>query len=436
MELYKLQPVYADYLWGGTKLIGQWNKQPPSTTLAESWELSMHEKGRCRVASGTHAGEYLSDIITREDYGINGAGFDRFPVMIKLIDAAKDLSIQVHPSDEYALAHEGEPGKTEMWYILEAREDAGIYCGLKQAVSPKELGRRIDDSTLTDILRFVPVKAGDCCLIPAGTIHAICAGVVLIEIQQNSNINYRLFDYNRKDSSGNLRPLHIAQAQATASLVPYACKNTKRQLAPGVTQLAACRYFSVYEYLCDDALALTADGRSFMSFTCVEGEGEASGQPFRKGDTFFAPAGLGKVDVTGRCRLVLTKLTRYYMGIDIGGADTEGSIIDEDGRFMAKGKVPSETAQGAAHVLNNITELIRQLLDAADMSVRDIQGISIGVPGTVDAQRGEVVYANNLRWRNVPVVDILKKEFDTEYRITNDGNAYVELQIPPRFYTK
>ncbi len=423
MELYKLQPAYKDYLWGGARLIEGYHKQPATDTLAESWELSVHPDGRTIIGSGEYAGKALADMITATDLGSNAPADAPLPVMVKLIHAEKDLSVQVHPTDEFAAAHEGGAGKTEMWYILEASEGAGIYCGLNRDVTAEELRRRISEGTLMEVLCFHPVKSGDCFFIPAGTIHAIGAGVVLIEIQQNSNLTYRLYDFNRRDAQGNLRPLHVDKALAVADLKASGPAGRKRTLAPGITQLAASRYFSAYEYVCEDKTSFTVTNRSFCSVTFVEGEGEVGGLPFVKGDSFFAPAGMGQVVVKGRCRFVLSKLVRYYVGVDVGGTDIKGGIIDEEGNFLVKSTTPSESAKGSEHMVDNIARLIDSLLREAGMTLADTVGIGLGVPGTVDSEAGLVVYANNLYWTNVPLREMLRRYFDTDIRITNDASA-------------
>ena len=423
MELYKLNPAYIDYLWGGTELIKNWNKRPDTPILAESWELSMHEAGKTTIAEGPHKGRPLAEVITKKYYGLNGQGFDRFPVMVKLIDAQQNLSLQVHPSDAYAKANEGELGKTEMWYILDAKEGAGIYCGLKKEVTPEEFSRHIEDNTLEEILNFYPVKPGECYFIPAGTLHAICAGLLVLEVQQNSNITYRVYDYNRRDKDGNLRQLHIKQAKEVSTLTPYRAADNKREIAPGIRQLAANRYFSVYEYCCEDTVTLTADERSFVTLTFVEGSGTIGDHSFQRGESFFAPAGLGQFTVTGKSRFVLTKLVRYCIGIDIGGTDIKGAILDEDGHFIAKQKVACEANRGSEHVVNNVADLIDSLLQEAGLTLEDTEGIGMGIPGIVDNQNGRVAYSNNLRWKNVPIVQMLKDRFNTTIRITNDANA-------------
>ena len=214
MSILKLAPACKDYLWGGTKLITDYGKRYDGARLAETWDLSGHPDGPSVLASGPDAGKTLAEYLAAHPgaLGEHGRKFAELPVLIKLIDAAKDLSIQVHPDDAYARAHEGQNGKTEMWYVLSAAPDAFLYCGFSRDISRDELKRRIADNTLPEVLRRVNVKAGDTVFIPAGTIHAICRGIVVAEVQQSSNVTYRVCDYGRLGPDGKPRALHIAQA--------------------------------------------------------------------------------------------------------------------------------------------------------------------------------------------------------------------------------
>ena len=208
----KLTPAYKDYIWGGTKLKTMYNKHSALDIVAESWELSAHKDGESIVADGPYSGltltQYLN-AIGNSALGTNAKNFDYFPILIKLIDARSALSVQVHPDDSYALEHEGEYGKTEMWYILDCEENASLYYGFKKDVTKEEYKNAIENNTLTDILNKIPVHKGDVFFIPAGTVHAIGAGILICEIQQNSNTTYRVYDYNRRDKKGNTRPLHV-----------------------------------------------------------------------------------------------------------------------------------------------------------------------------------------------------------------------------------
>ncbi len=207
--IVKLKPALKSYLWGGKKLINEWNKTTSEETVSEAWELSFNPESPSCIASGPLTGTPLHEVATRADWGENCARFRDFPVLNKLIDAELPLSIQVHPSDGYALEHEGQFGKTEMWHILQADEGAFLYLGFNKDITAEQFGKAVADGSITQYLNKVFVKAGETYFIPSGTVHAINGGITLFEIQQNSTLTYRVFDYNRKDANGNTRELHF-----------------------------------------------------------------------------------------------------------------------------------------------------------------------------------------------------------------------------------
>lgn len=294
--IVKLNPALKSYLWGGTKLKTDWNKQSDEATLSESWELSFHPDGRATVIGGKYDGKPLAEAATRADWGRNSAEFPFFPVLSKIIDSAQALSIQVHPSDEYALEHEGQFGKTEMWYILEADDGAFLYLGLNRTVSAEEFAAAIDSNTVCQLLNRVPVKKGETYFIPSGTIHAIGSGVTLYEVQQNSSLTYRVYDFDRADSNGNKRPLHVDKAKAVANLNAYEVPNPRRDAL-----LAKCRYFSAYMFAGEREV-----GRddSFVAVTVTDGSIELNGIALCKGETAFMSAG-ERAQITGGGEYIL-----------------------------------------------------------------------------------------------------------------------------------
>lgn len=305
MPILKLVASGKSYVWGGTKLIEQFGKRTQGGRLAETWELSCHPDGECYIESGYYAGQSLSYYIAcnPDAAGSDCAGLDEFPVLIKLIDAREPLSVQVHPEDEYARSHEGQQGKTEMWYIVDCKEGASIYYGLNRELSREELAERIANNTLTEVLKVQPVKKGDCFFIEAGTIHAIGAGIVLAEVQQNSNVTYRVFDFGRIGADGKPRMLHIDKALDVARLVP----TEKHCFAP---HLAKCSYFTVDKINADGAYKAQADKRSFHSVLVLDGSGTAScgeeNVPFVKGSSLVITAGSGDYTLNGRFEALLT----------------------------------------------------------------------------------------------------------------------------------
>ena len=223
MSILKLKPACKDYLWGGDRLRTDFGVESDLHPLAEAWVLSCHPDGPSTIVNGPYAGKTLAEYIEAEGKGVLGsdcAPFAMFPVLTKLIDAKGDLSIQVHPSDEYALEHEHQYGKTEMWYIVDCEPGAYLYYGFDHEISGEEFARRIQDNTLTEVLNAAPVHKGDVFFIPSGTLHAICHGIVIAEIQQNSNVTYRVYDYGRVGADGKPRALHIQQALAVTKCTP------------------------------------------------------------------------------------------------------------------------------------------------------------------------------------------------------------------------
>ena len=316
MKLEKLTPAFKDYLWGGTKLREVYGKPCDFDKVAESWELSTHPAGESRVDGGAYNGLTLSQYFQQvpQALGKNAAAFESFPVLIKLIDAKDPLSIQVHPSDEYALRVEGEYGKTEMWVIVDCEPGAFLYFGVNRLVSKEEFRQRIEDNTVLEVLNKVEVHPGDVFFIQAGTIHAIGAGILICEIQQNSNCTYRVYDYDRRGADGRPRELHIEKALDVCRLEPSDTASRLgevKALAGGtVQQLGACKYFSTEKLIVEEALTLEVGEDSFVSLLATEGSGWVEGPEnklaFRAGDSLLVPAGAGKVRVTGRAVLVKT----------------------------------------------------------------------------------------------------------------------------------
>ena len=301
-----LRPSGKDYLWGGRRLNDEFEKGIELTPLAETWECSTHPDGPCYVAQGTEAGKTLAQVLRAhpEYLGLRHSGEDTLPILIKFIDAKQDLSVQVHPSDAYAQEREnGQLGKTEMWYVLDAGKNAKLVYGLRQDMTRETLKRTITDGTIMKYLQKVPICKGDVFFIPAGTIHAIGAGALVAEIQENSNLTYRLYDYDRVDKSGKKRQLHIDKALEVADLHGSAePKQPMRVLKyrQGVASelLSRCKYFEVYRMLLNTERRQTvhycADELAFRVLLCVNGCGsityEGGSITFYKGDCIFVPA--------------------------------------------------------------------------------------------------------------------------------------------------
>ena len=298
MNIEKLFPECKDYIWGGEKLKEKYGKITDKTPCAESWELSFHEDGLCKLQDG----RTLKEATTNKEIGTKSEKFKDFPVLIKFIDAKGDLSVQVHPSDDYALKNENSFGKTEMWYIVEAEAGAGIYLGFNRDVTKEEYEASIKEKRLTELLNFYEVKAGDCYFIPSGTIHAIGKGCLICEIQQNSNLTYRVYDYGRKDKYGNERELHIEKALKVTNLEKFI-----PLVFEGKT-LGACEYFNVTKHKIDGCETFLADTDSFACACCTSGEGKIENMNICAGDSFFIPAGYGYWSVSGNLEILITKI--------------------------------------------------------------------------------------------------------------------------------
>lgn len=320
MAMVKLLPAFKDYLWGGTKLKESYNKKTDLDIVAESWELSTHKDGQSIVDSGEYKGmlfgEYLEKL-GKDALGTKGKAFENFPMLIKFIDAKGNLSIQVHPDDEYALRVEKEYGKTEMWYILDAEEGAQLYYGTNTEITKEEFRERIENNTILDVLKSVPVHKGDVFFIKSGTIHAIGAGIVICEIQQNSNSTYRVYDFGRVGKDGKPRELHIDKAIDVSNLKPLDSDFKpcgEEQVFDGYryAKMATCDYFTTYIYEVTSQCDVTVDEESFASFVIVDGEGnietEDTSLSAVKGDSFFVSAGSGNVRIKGNCRFILSRV--------------------------------------------------------------------------------------------------------------------------------
>ena len=297
MNILKLKPTLKDYLWGGTRLKTEYKMETDLEKVAEAWVLTTHKDGPSLVLNGELAGKTLSEaveILGRDCLGEKGKAFEFFPILIKLIDAKDDLSVQVHPCDEYALKTEGEYGKTEMWYIVDCEPGATLYYGFSHKISKEEFEARISDNTLTEVLNKVPVKKGDVFFIQSGTIHAIGSGILIAEIQQNSNTTYRVSDYGRLGADGKPRPLHIDKAVEVTTLD----KAEKQEDLPEGT-LAECKYFTVKLHNVNGEATLNVGADSFSSLLCLEGELTLGDVTLTKGECAFIPAGSGEIKVTG-----------------------------------------------------------------------------------------------------------------------------------------
>ena len=322
-KIFKLEPAYKDYIWGGNKLKKEYNKNSPYEITAESWELSCHKNGETRISGGEYNGKTLSEVIRdSKAQGVSLLGerceaFSDFPVLIKLIDANQALSIQVHPDNEYAREKEGGYGKTEVWYVVSADEGAELIYGFARDVSREELREAIEKSELSPLLNSVPVKAGDVFFVEAGLLHAIGKGILICEIQQNSDTTYRVYDWGRVGADGKPRELHVEKALDVLKLEG----ETRRDFSPSlissedgnsVYEIASCEYFKAKKVVQTEKNSIISDGTSFKALTFVSGEGKIKSEceeySFKKGDSFFLSAESGEYILEGNCEYLITEV--------------------------------------------------------------------------------------------------------------------------------
>ena len=319
---FLLKPSGKDYLWGGSRLNTEFGKNIDLSPLAETWECSTHPDGPSTVCGGAFDGQPLDQVIRGhpEFLGTHPSGADGLPILIKLIDAKKDLSVQVHPNDEYARIHEnGQLGKTEMWYVLDAAKDAHLIYGLYRDTDKETIRESIKEGTIEKYLQKVKIKKDDLFYIEAGTIHAIGAGALVAEIQESSNLTYRLYDYDRVDKNGKKRELHIDKALEIADLKgnsqPVQPMRVLRYRRGCATELLCrCKYFEVHRMLvntesCRSLVEYQADEASFRVLLCIRGCGsmtweDGCGINFFKGDCLFFPAGSKKVKILGNAQFL------------------------------------------------------------------------------------------------------------------------------------
>lgn len=318
----KLRPVSKEILWGGTRLKDEYGKTAPFEKIAESWELTVRENEMCVIDNGEYAGMPLGAYLAlnpKETMGSACLKYDRFPLLIKFIDAADRLSIQVHPDNEYALEHEGELGKTEMWYIMAAEPGARLVYGLREGCSLDNFARAVEEGRTEEELGFLDVHAGEVYFIPSGQVHAIGAGILIAEIQQNSNITYRVYDYGRLGTDGKPRQLHTAKALDVIKLRTRDEIDAIRFAVPDSASdcelLCSCEYFTSRKYVTEpgSVAVLNVDDTSFASLLILNADDallttQEEVIPLHRGDSLFLPAGSGEVTVSGGAEVILSKV--------------------------------------------------------------------------------------------------------------------------------
>lgn len=432
MSILKLKPSCKDYLWGGRRLIDEYGKQYEGEVLAETWELSCHPDGPSVIENGPYQGKTLQEYIDaegREVLGTHCSRFRDFPILTKFIDARDNLSIQVHPDNRYALKNEGQYGKTEMWYVMDAGKEAFLYYGFQKEVSIEEFARRIEEDTLLEVLHAVPVQKGDVLFIESGTIHAIGKDILIAEIQQNSNVTYRVYDYGRVGKDGKKRDLHIEKALAVTNRVPMVKDKSS------YPHIADCDYFTVDNLNLDGKVMKKMEGNvsetSFASILILDGKGTiASGGErveFQKGDSFFLSARSGAYIVEGTCDALITtireKAAPVRIGIDIGGRGTTIGLLDVHQKLLACKEIKTQIERPAEAVIEDIGRETLKLLESQKIAIDQCVSLGISVPGTVDKRHGIVRYSNNIKWENVYLRKQISEYLPIPVHIANDADC-------------
>ena len=315
MKLYPLQfePILKERIWGGTNLKTYLNKPITSNITGESWEISTVENDVSVVANGVLKGKYLNDIINEFPEAVLGTKvYERFgkqfPLLFKYLDAREDLSIQLHPNDELAKKRHNSFGKTEMWYVMQADPDSRLLIGFKEKSTPEEYLEHIQNKTIVDILDSKKVKKGDVFFLATGTIHAIGAGIVVAEIQQTSDITYRIYDFDRIDANGNKRDLHIDLSLEAINYEKVDSQKEYPKIENVSNEIVDCRYFTTNFIPLDGKAKIYKHGESFTVYMCVDGNFELKidNQNFnyKKGDTVLLPATLTDFELSGNASIL------------------------------------------------------------------------------------------------------------------------------------
>jgi mannose-6-phosphate isomerase len=317
----RFEPVYQERIWGGTGLRDEFGRALPGDKIGESWEITCRDNGDSRVAAGPLQGKYLSELV--KDFGpellgqkIAGTahGDNGFPLLLKILDAQEILSVQVHPDHEFATGHEGSAGKSEVWYILKARPGAKIIYGLRPGVTKEEFVAALNHGRLAECLNEVEVRPGEIYPIPPGLVHALGKGIMVVELQQNSDLTYRVFDWNRVDGHGQARPLHVEKALQVIAFGQELPRRLTPEAAAGDGFLLENEFFSLFYQRVTGEKKMSQSPESFTILTVVAGAGElrhgGKVYPLRYGDSYLLPACLGQYALVGSIKLLLGSANR------------------------------------------------------------------------------------------------------------------------------
>ena len=428
MNLIILKPSYKDYIWGGIKLNNKYGKNSGFEKTAESWELSVHPDGESVISDGEYDGLALSKYIKKNPsvLGTNRKT-DELPILIKLIDAEDKLSVQVHPDDEMAKKLEKQNGKTEIWYVVEADDDAKIVFGVKEDITKEELKNAISSNTVENVLNTVSSKKGDVFFVEAGTIHAIGKGNLIAEIQQNSNVTYRLYDYDRRDKDDNPRELHIEKG-VMASVTSKQTERIIPKCSDGTRLIASCEYFAVKELCVKDVAQMECYKESYQALVCVDGSLELiSGDDkeiLNSGQTVFLPAGFGKYSLKGNGTVLITENPpRYFVGIDLGGTNIASAVVDEFGNIYGRATRKTAMPRPYNEIFDDMDLCAKDAAHNSGIKWGNIESVGIGCPGAINKETGYVDFSNNLDFYDVPIVDYMQNALGKKVYVENDANA-------------
>ncbi|MCM1262724.1 MAG: mannose-6-phosphate isomerase, class I [Butyrivibrio sp.] len=307
-EILFLNPVFKQMIWGGDRLGKDWPYKIPGDNTGECWAVSAHPNGDCTIKKGTYEGRTLSQLWKENPELFGNTNKDRFPLLVKIIDAKDDLSIQVHPDDTYAMANEnGSLGKTECWYVLDSKEGASLVVG-HNAATKAELNAMVKEGRWNELLREIPVKKGDFIQIEPGTVHAIKGGLMILETQQNSDITYRVYDYNRL-TNGKPRELHL---EKSLDVITVPAKSVEESILEAdklpenkLNLLVECGYYKVWKLDITNKFEMRQE-EDFLIMSVIGGEGELNGETVRKGDHFILPYGYGDICIKGELQLIIS----------------------------------------------------------------------------------------------------------------------------------
>ncbi len=410
---FKLIPFLESNFWGGKKLNTLYNKKLDDKNISESYEFSLSETRLSSILVDSKE-LLLKDYLENNDLGLNLKGCD-LKVLIKLIDSKEDLSLKVHPSDPHAKEYYNRIGKTEDWYILNALEGAHIYLGFNDNYTKEEVEKAIEEDRLVELLNKVEVKAGEFYKVPSGSIHGIGKGVTLYEIQEDSDISFRIYDFDRNDEN---RELKVKEALDCINYSKYELK--KEQINEHL--LTANNYYELYRYFVNGFYKFKNNGNSFAVITIITDDVKINNKPVMKGDSYYIEPDT-EIEFSGKGLFLLSRVPDLAIGLDVGGTSIKGLIIDDLSNKVAETKVVTESHLGLDRLYENMAKAYYNLINQADIPHGFFRKIGVGCPGNIDSRTGLVLLSGNLNLRNAPISRGLSNLINMDVIIENDANC-------------